>query len=449
VADIDRDGDADLFVGFNGLPNRLYRNDDGSWTDVGATAGVADARPTRAAAWGDYDLDGDADLLVGFAPGNGPILKLYRNDGGRFQDATVDAGLVRDSAAVRQLAFVDHDGDSDLDLFVGWRDRPNSLYRNDAGRFTDVAAELGIDDRRRTVGAVWFDYDSDGDLDLYVANMDGDPNGLFRNDGTRFVDVAEQAGVAWAGRAPALATNGTVRPCAADVNGDGRLDIFGANYGKNGLLLNRGNGRFEDVSAAWGIAIDARYDACTFADFDHDGRLDLYVNGTITGGVSYRDFLFRNAGDHFEDVTPDSLGAQPADHGALWVDFDRDGDMDLALTGSSPGGMPLLWRNALGQSVARRSLSVAVVDSAGRSTRAGAEVRVYAAGTRRLLGMRLLDTGSGYNAQNDLPAHFGIPTGVTRVDVEVVMPAKGQRKMQRMRAVNPADYAGRSLVVRM
>ena len=52
VADFDRDGDSDLFVGFNGLPNRLYRNDDGSWIDVGATAGVADARPTRAAAWG-------------------------------------------------------------------------------------------------------------------------------------------------------------------------------------------------------------------------------------------------------------------------------------------------------------------------------------------------------------------------------------------------------------
>lgn len=449
LADVDGDGDADLFVGFNGLPNRLYRNDDGSMVDVAATAGVADARPTRAAAWGDYDLDGDPDLLVGFAPGGGPIMKLYNNEGGRFRDVTLDAGLARDSAAVRQLAFVDHDGDGDLDLFVGWRDRPNSLYRNDAGRFTDVAAELGIDDRRRTVGAVWFDYDADGDLDLYVANMDGDPNGLFRNDGTRFVDVAEQAGLAWAGRAPAVATNGTVRPCAADVNGDGRLDVFGANYGRNGLLLNRGNGRFEDVSAAWGIAIDARYDACAFADFDHDGRLDLYVNGTITGGVSYRDFLLRNAGDHFEDVTPDSLGAQPADHGAQWVDFDRDGDLDLALTGSSRDGIPLLWRNELGQSAARRSLAVAVVDSAGRSARVGAEVRVYAAGTRRLLGTRLLDTGSGYNAQSDLPVHFGLPAGVGRIDVEVIVPANDRRDVKRIRGVNPATYAGRSLVIRL
>ena len=87
--------------------------------------------------------------------------------------------------------------------------------------------------------------------------MDGDANGLYRNDKGRFTDVAEAAGVAWGGRAPRDAANGTVRPCAADVNGDGRFDLFMANYGPNGLFLNRGGGRFEDVSAAWGVAIDA------------------------------------------------------------------------------------------------------------------------------------------------------------------------------------------------
>ncbi|HEY3188403.1 MAG TPA: VCBS repeat-containing protein, partial [Solirubrobacteraceae bacterium] len=59
-----------------------------------------------------------------------------------------------------------------------------------------------------------------------------------------------------------------IRPCAADVDGDGRFDLFMANYGPNGLFLNRGGGRFEDVSAAWGVAIDGRYDTCAFGDFD-------------------------------------------------------------------------------------------------------------------------------------------------------------------------------------
>lgn len=447
LADYDRDGDTDLFVGFNGSPNRLYRNDGVAMVEVGAALGVADARATRSAAWGDYDGDGDPDLLIGFTPGAGSILKLYRNDGTRFSDVTAASGLSLDSAAVRQLAFVDYDGDDDLDLFVALRNKPNALYRNDRGRFTDIAADVGVADARRTVGAVWFDYDQDGDLDLYVANQDGDANGLFRNAGGHFTDVAQDAGVAWAGRNVADATNGTVRPCAADVNGDGRLDIFAANYGKNGLLLNRGGGRFEDVSAAWGVAIDARYDACAFADFDNDGRLDVYVNGTITGGVSYRDYLFRNTGDRFEDVTPDSLKAQAADHGVQWADFDRDGDVDLALTGSAPAGMPLLWRNQLEAASARRSLSVSVVDSAGRATRAGAEVRIYAAGTRELLGTRLVDTGSGYNAQSDIPVHFGLPTAGP-VDVEVVFPSRGQRKTVTSRGVNPVVWHGKVLTIR-
>lgn len=68
AADYDGDGDIDLFVGFNGTPNPLYRNDRGLFQDAAAAAGIADARATRAAAWGDFDADGDPDLLVGFSP---------------------------------------------------------------------------------------------------------------------------------------------------------------------------------------------------------------------------------------------------------------------------------------------------------------------------------------------------------------------------------------------
>jgi hypothetical protein len=446
-ADYDGDGDLDLFVGFNGAPNRLYRNDRGVVTDVATAAGVADARPTRAAAWGDLDADGDPDLLVGFAPGAGSVIRLYRNDGGRFADATAGAGLARDSGAVRQPAWVDADGDGDLDLFVAFRDRANAFFRNERGRFRDVAAEIGLADTRRSVGALWLDYDEDGDLDLYVGNMDGDANGLFRNDGGRFVDVAGDAGLAWGGRLPSDPANGTVRPCAADVDGDGHVDLFTANYGRNGLFLNRGGGRFEDVSSSWGIAIDARYDACAFADVDHDGRLDLYVNGTVTGGVSYRDYLFRNLGDRFEDVTPDDVRALQADHGVQWADFDGDGDVDLALTGARADGMHSLLRNMLPARDASRSLRILVVDGRGRATRAGAEVRLYAAGTRRVLGTRLVDSGSGYDAQSEMPVHFGLAM-LAAVDVEVVWPAGGSRTSTLVRRVDPRERRGRVIVVR-
>ena len=124
---------------------------------------------------------------------------------------------------------------------------------------------------------------------------------------------------------------------------------------------------------------------------------------------------------------PDILAQIPADHGAQWADVNGDGAMDLALTGQGPHAV---LANILPDSLAMRSLSIRVLDGRGRATRAGAEVRVYAAGSRRVLATRLVDAGSGYDAQSDLPVHIGLPTTNT-VDVEVTWPAAGQRRIAR------------------
>jgi hypothetical protein len=100
-----------------------------------------------------------------------------------------------------------------ISIFVAFRDRADALFRNDGTRFVDIAAQIGLADTRRSVGAVWLDVDEDGDLDLVVGEMDGDPNAVFRNDGGRFIDIGGELGIAW-GDARRARRQRHGRPCA-------------------------------------------------------------------------------------------------------------------------------------------------------------------------------------------------------------------------------------------
>lgn len=447
-ADVDLDGDPDRFVGFNGTPARLYRNDllDG-FVDIAPDRGLDVSRSVRTSAWGDFDADGDPDLLLGFA-GDGPVTALYRNDrDAGFVDVAGEVGLALAEGTTRQAAWVDFDEDGDLDLFLGMRDRGNHLFENRDGRFVDVASELGVDDSRRTVGAVWFDADQ-GRLDLLVTNMNGDENALLLQGATGF-SLAPQPAIAGGGRAIGDDAEGSVRPCVVDFDNDGDLDLFFANYGPNGLLEKSDDGTFTNVAESLGVTNPSRYDTCAWGDFDHDGRVDLFVNGTVGGGVHYRDWLMRREGtDSFVDVTPANMLALNASHGATWVDYDLDGDLDLALTGSADDAMHLLLKNLLRPEFSWHSLQVRIVDARGNATRAGTEVRLYASGTTRLLGTRIVDTGSGYDSQSDLPVHFGVPGGQP-VDVEVTAFLDGARHTSVVEAIDPSDYRGGSLTLRL
>ena len=98
-------------------------------------------------------------------------------------------------------------------------------------------------------------------------------------------------------------------------------------------------------------------------------------------------------------------------------------------------------RNLLAAPATARSVSVRVLNGDGHATRAGAEVRVYAAGTTQLLGAALVDSGSGYDAQNDLPTHIGLPS-LAPVDVEVTSPAFSMRAVTKVTKVNPVPLRG-------
>jgi hypothetical protein len=440
-ADVDNDGDLDYFVAFRGRPNRFYRNDKGVFRDVAKDVGLVDDQETRAAAWGDFDADGDADLYIGFADPKIPA-KVYRNDarGTRFVDVANAIGIVLNGVA-RQPAWIDYDGDGDLDLFAAFRDVPNRLLRNDRGRFVDVTQQAGIGDPRKTVSAVWWDLDRDGDLDLFTANQEGDANGLYRQTAGTFVDVAGVMGVSGV---PRPKEDGGVGPSVADVDLDDDFDLFVANYGHSALYRNDGGRAFVEISHERGIDLSGHGVTSAWGDLDNDGRPDLYVGNFIAGQPLYRDALFIN-GARFTEALPDVILKHDATHGVQFVDFDNDGRLDLALTNNDPdgGGHPLLRNTA---SVRGRSIAVEVTDPNARRTRAGSEVRAFRAGTRQLLSSALVDSGSGYCSQSELPVHLGIGNEWTgKIDIEVITLLGNTRHASIVRNIDPSAYRGRSL----
>jgi penicillin G amidase len=440
--DFDNDGDLDLFVGFKAdLPNRLYRNDGGTFVEIGAQAGIADLTDTRAAAWGDANADGILELYAGFTRRSMTPNKLYRRDGAKFVDVAHEMG-VDVMGETRQVCWIDFDNDGRVDLFVAFRDAPNMLFHNEGNRFVNVAPDMGVDDPRKTVGALWFDYNEDGRLDLFVANQDGTLNGLFRNDGKRFVDVAHDLGMDAFGRITNSGSNG---PSVVDYNNDGRMDLFVAGYGPNFLFRNDGGGKFTNVAKELGVESGEHATPSAWGDFDNDGRPDLYVSSYIEKPLNEHDHFYRNMGGRFTEVAPLEHGAT---HGVQWADFDGDGALDLAIANNNPNGTHYIYRNVMPPDQARRSIQVLVLDRKGHYSKAGAEVRIYQPGTRTVWGGRIVDSGSGYCSQSAMPVHFGIPRK-SRVDVEVTNMSVAGRKITRVANVDADKLPRRTLVVKV
>ena len=215
--DYDGDGDLDLFVGMRYTPNRLYRNEDGHFVDVAAEVGLADLEDTRAGAWGDYDGDGDPDLYVGYPAAEGTPNRLYRNDGGRFTDVAPGLGVDLVGTS-RQPSWVDYDGDGDLDLFVALRDQPNRMFRNDGAPGEGGAPRDSAGDSAAGGPPTWSFTDVTSESGL------GDPR--------------RTVGVAW-----------------FDYDRDGDLDVHVSNQNgdEDAFYRNEGDGTFVDVAPALGM----------------------------------------------------------------------------------------------------------------------------------------------------------------------------------------------------
>ena len=331
TADYDRDGRLDLFVTSSrkGEPNALYRNEgpgpDGvTFTDVAEQAGVADWNDDGGVAmdclWGDVDDDGWPDLFIARWGRN--LLLANRGPGAdgvvTFADVTaerfrrLDGSPGTDWRNTNSAVFLDHDRDGRLDLYVGNYFRDHDLWNLEDTRIMH---------------------------DSFEASANGGVNQLFhqRPDGT-FVDVAPEAGVDSRGW--------TLAPGAGDLDGDGWPDLYLAeDFGTDRVFLNRGPGpggrvSFEDVSAT-AIGTDTKKGMnAELADYDNDGRLDVYVTNITTDRfVREGNMLWHNDGPdaegrlRFTDVAAETGTFDGGwGWGAKFFDADHDGDLDLVAT---------------------------------------------------------------------------------------------------------------------
>jgi hypothetical protein len=337
VGDFDNDGYLDLFVtGFG--HNVLYRNNhDGTFTDVTAKAGVAGGGEwSTSAGFLDYDHDGRLDLFVvnyldyrlddnlycglkkdGYrmychpTQFDGTADRLYHNNGdGTFTDVSRKAGIANPAGKGLGVTFCDFDRDGNTDIYVANDTVRNFLYRNNGdGTFTDVAygAGVGFDPNgkpRAGMGVDCGDVDGNGYPDLFVTNFSEELDALFLNRGDGiFEEVSEKAGLGSSYLPLGFGTK------LFDMDNDGDLDIYVTNghvidnvklyqpnltYAQKDLLYeNLGGGRFRDVSAQSGPALQVERvgRGLAVADFDNDGNLDVVITN-----VGQRPVLLKNTG---------------------------------------------------------------------------------------------------------------------------------------------------------
>ena len=330
VGDFDNDQDPDLLVTNVGV-NRLFRNEANShdneqsqsirFTDISSSSDVGlDSSWSTGAAFSDIDLDGDLDLYVAnylefsFPPADSALGRprrhvapteypgrrdfLYRNDGdGDFVDVTEAAGLSTLEGRQLGVVFVDIDDDGDADLFQGNDATPNGLFRNNGdGSFVEVGLLAGVafngsGQPEGTMGVDAADVDGDGLQDLVMTNFQWESNTLYRAVGPGTFDDASRASGIGGPSFDRLAFGINF----LDVDNDGDQDLFVANghidedisrfdpqasYGQaNQLLLNDGDGRFQDVSTTVGIAFEAALVSrgSVAFDYDNDGDQDLFI----------------------------------------------------------------------------------------------------------------------------------------------------------------------------
>jgi hypothetical protein len=511
IADVDGDGLSDIYFVNQVGGNQLWRNaGSGRFENITESAGVAvPGKIGVTASFADIDNDGDADLYVTTVRGGN---FLFENDGrGRFRDISAASGLNyagHSSGAV----FFDYNRDGRLDLFLvnvgryttdtiagaGYqfyvafedafaghlkpeRAEANILYRNEGGnRFVDVSKQMGIQDETWGGDASIIDGNDDGWPDLYVLNMQGDDEYYENVRGARFARKSRQLfpRTSW----------GAMGIKVFDFNNDGRLDLFITDMhsdmsdmtgpekdhvksdmkwpesfrgtGKtsiwgNSFFLKEGPNKFREASDAIGAE-----SYCPWGPSVGDLNADGFDDAFIAAGMNYPERYMVNSiklndrGKRFADaefvvgveprkggvVTPwfllDASG-KDKDHrdaaGAtglvgIWgargtrssAIFDIDGDGDLDIVTNEFGTVPMVLVSNLTEKTRVRYLEVRLIGTASNRSAIGAVVKVRAGGSTYT---KIMDGNSGYLSHSVYPLYFGLGSAESVDAIEVAWPS--------------------------
>ncbi len=318
------DGYDDLFVPSKDVnaQNLLYQNNqDGTFTKITSGPVVEDLGAAVAGTWGDYDNDGDVDLFVTYQA-NAPN-RLYRNNGDSTFTRVANSVLSQGGIYGHSAAWADYNKDGNLDLMVAnyHVTHFNHLYYGDGnGGFTKDQNSVIAQSATSAVGVAWGDYDNDGDADLFLANTNGENNQLFRNDAGLFVEITSGNVVNDGGN--------SVGGTWGDYDSDGDLDLFVTNASMlepNFLYNNNGDGTFTKVTSGAIVTDISNAHGASWIDYDNDGDLDLTV-----ANDQFNNFLYSNNGDGtFTKLTNAITEETGNSFGVSWSDFDNDGDYDL------------------------------------------------------------------------------------------------------------------------
>ncbi len=315
AGDFDRDGDVDLFMGQAlGVDSILWNDGSGTFTVAAPTTLPAELTFAGAAAAFDVDADGDLDLLVGVARAGGFGNPLYLNDGsGRFSRS---ASHSASTAVTRDVAVFDANADGFPDLVEANVGQQNRLFLNDGlGRLRDTISRAPIEAYRPNQGLAAADFDGDGYTDVVVVGTEG-RNLLMLNDGGGFFRD---------GSLPP-ATTGTLWLAPGDADGDGDIDLYVANRGRDALWWNDGTGSFQAAAANSLPNLAETTLHAVFADVDGDGDQDV-----VTAGFQSQNRLLLNDGTgRFTDASSSHMPAdQLQSRFVMALDIDSDGDPDL------------------------------------------------------------------------------------------------------------------------